>query len=171
MQKISEQKFSAQKHLSTIQTEEALSAPSQELAGEAIHKFLIINRYLRQYALQMTEHGVRPREFSVLRFLLESGPATVGQIQEYLYRSASVASTVIAQLEADGYVMRTRSPEDNRVVIVELTPAGREIAEKAPMGGIPLLRRRLVTLPPERLQIINQALDDIMALMEVQEVE
>jgi DNA-binding MarR family transcriptional regulator len=57
------------------------------------------------------------------------------------------------------------------VVIVELTPAGREIAEKAPMGGIPLLRRRLVTLPPERLQIIIQALDDMMALMEVQEVE
>ena len=33
--------------------------------------------------------------------------------------------------------------QDNRVVIVELTSAGQEIAENTPLGGLPLLRRRL----------------------------
>lgn len=144
---------------------------SETLAGEAIHKFLLINRFLRQYAHQMDDRGIRPREFSVLRFLWESGPATVGQVQDYLYRSASVASTIIAGLEAAGYVTRTRSREDNRVVIVELTPIGREIAEKNPLGGIVLLRRRLPSLDPERLARMNAALDDIIELMEVTEVE
>ena len=143
----------------------------ETLAGEAIHKFLLINRFLRQYAHQMDDRGIRPREFSVLRFLWETGPATVGQVQEYLYRSPSVASTVIAGLEEAGYVTRTRSREDNRVVIVELTPTGREIAESTPMGGIVLLRRRLPALDPERLLRMNEALSDLIALMEVQEVE
>lgn len=149
----------------------AQDAATPALAGAAIHKFLILYRYLRQYARQIDEQGIRPREFSVLRFLLEAGPATVGQVQDYLYCSASVASTVIAGLEEKGLVTRTRSPEDNRVVIVELTSAGRERAADTPLGGIVLLRRRLHTLPPERLQGINQALADLMELMEVNDQE
>jgi DNA-binding MarR family transcriptional regulator len=154
---------------------EATTTPSDEstelLASEAIHKFLNLNRYLRQYARQMDQQGVRPREFSVLRFLLEAGVATVGRVQDYLYCSASVASTVIAGLEEKGFVTRTRSPEDNRVVIVELTAAGRELATQTPLGGIVLLRRRLQTLSNERLTVINTALADIMELMEVTEIE
>jgi DNA-binding MarR family transcriptional regulator len=144
---------------------------TKALASEAIHKFLKLNRYLRQYARQMDGQGIRPREFSVLRFLLEAGPATVGHVQDYLYCSASVASTVIAGLEEKGFVTRTRSLDDNRVVIVELTEDGRVLAAKTPMGGIVLLRRRLQTLSNERLAVINTALADIMELMEVTEVE
>ena len=142
-------------------------APPTDVAGEALHKFLRINRYLRQYARQVNEHGLPPKQFSVLRRLLEDGPATVGAIQEYLYSSASVASTVISQLEEAGFVTRTRSPEDNRVVIVALTEAGRTLAQNTPMGGIVLLRRKLATLPEERLRAIDTALADIMELMGV----
>lgn len=55
------------------------------------------------------------------------------------------------------------------MVIVELTPAGQDIAENTPMTGLPLLRRRLKTLSPERLQLITEALAEIMQLMEVPE--
>lgn len=139
------------------------------LASDALHKFLLIHRHLRQYALQMDTHGIRPRQFSVLRFLLENGPATVTEVQAYLYTSPSTASTMISDLEKHGYVTRTRSEQDNRVVIIALTAKGSEIAEMTPMGGIPLLRRRLKTLPEERLKVIDNALAEIMALMEVTE--
>ncbi len=148
-----------------------LNNSTEALAREALHKFLLLNRYLRQYARQINNQGLRPRQFSVLRFLLESGPATVGQVQAYLYRSPSTASTMIAHLEKAGYVIRTRSEEDNRVVMVDLTPAGREIAQNTPLGGIPLLRRRLDKLPPERLRLINEALAELMQLMEVTDIE
>jgi DNA-binding MarR family transcriptional regulator len=147
--------------------EEAVLALPADLAGEALHKFLRINRYLHQYARQVNEHGLPPRQFSVLRRLLEDGPATVGALQEYLYSSASVASTVISQLEEAGFVTRTRSPQDNRVVIVALTDAGRDLARNTPMGGIVLLRRKLATLPEARLRTIDAALTDIMELMGV----
>jgi hypothetical protein len=57
------------------------------------------------------------------------------------------------------------------VVIVELTSEGQRLAAAMPLGGIVLLRRRLHTLPPERLQVINNALGEIMTLMEVPEDE
>lgn len=144
---------------------------TEQVASEAIRKFLILYRYLRQYGRQIDERGIRPREFSVLRFLQEAATATVGQVQEYLYCSASVASTLIAGLEERGYVTRTRSTEDNRVVIVALTDAGREVAAETPLGGIVLLRRRLRNLPPERLAVIDAALADLLQLLEVTEAE
>ena len=117
----------------------------------------------------MDDKGIKPKQFSVLRFLAESGPATVGQVQEFLYNSPSTASTVISQLEEMGYVTRTRSAADNRVVIVEVTAAGAELAGQTPMGGIPLLRRRIEKLSPERLANLDAALADLMQLMEVQD--
>jgi hypothetical protein len=39
------------------------------------------------------------------------------------------------------------------------------------MGGIPLLRRRLRTLPEDRLRLIDEALAEIMQLMEVADHE
>ena len=140
-------------------------------ANEAFRKFLTLFRFLRQQARQFDSEGIKPRQFAVLRFLLESGPATVGEIQEHVYLSASTNSVLIAQLEEAGYVTRTRSADDNRVVIVELTPAGQDVAQNTPLVGLPLLRRRLRTLPPERLALIDAALAEIMALMEVTDTE
>jgi DNA-binding MarR family transcriptional regulator len=95
----------------------------------------------------------------------------VGQVQAFMHKSPSTTSSLIAQLEENGYVTRTRSKEDNRVVIVELTSIGQEIAENTPLGGLPLLRRRLGNLSEERLSEINEVLNEITQLMEVPDIE
>jgi DNA-binding MarR family transcriptional regulator len=141
----------------------------QNPAGETFRKVLKLLRHSRQYAYQIRDQGIRPRDYAALRFLLESGPCTVGQIQEYMYVSPSTASTLIAGLEEKGYVTRTRSREDNRVVVVELAPAGRECAERTPLGGMPLLREKLRSLHSERLREIDSVLAELLDLMEVAE--
>ena len=140
------------------------------IASDALHKFLLIHRHLRQDARVVDQRGIRGRQLAVLQFLREHGPATVTETQEYLYTSASTASTLITQLEDAGHVERKRSEEDNRVVIIELTASGSALAETTPVTGIGLLRRRLPTLPEEHLHLIDQALADIMQLMEVSEL-
>ena len=144
-----------------------MNEPWEPLSDQVFHQFLDLLRYSRQHARQMiAEQGIKPRQFSVLRYLLDGGPATVGQVQAFLHRSASTTSTLVAQLEEMRYVTRTRSIKDNRVVIVELTESGREMAENTPLGGLPLLRRRLGRLPDERLHQIQDALQEISQLME-----
>ena len=148
-----------------------MNDPDRTLSGSALHKFLLIYRHLRRYARQIGENDIHPRQISVLRFLMEHGPATVGDIQGYLYTSASTASNIIAKLEEAGYATRTRSTEDNRVVIVEVTSAGRKIANNTPMGGIGLLRARIDSLPEDRLRLIDAALTELMQVMEVSDEE
>lgn len=144
-----------------------MNDPNKQLTKETVKRFLQLNRHMRQTARQITSYGVRPRDFSILRHIHESGQLTIGEIQEYILSSPSTASTVVAKLEDDGYVTRTRSKEDNRVVFVKLTDAGQELAVRTPMQGVPLLRRRLEALPEADIRRINDALGDILRLMEV----
>ena len=141
----------------------------QSLSDQTFRRVLALLRFSRQHARQMVnERGIKPRLFSVLRYLLDSGPVTVGQVQSFIRHSPSTTSTLIAQLEEAGYVTRTRSPADNRMVIVELTAHGRDVAQNTPLGGLPLLRRRLRALSQERLVEIDDVLSEIMRLMDAE---
>ena len=95
----------------------------------------------------------------------------MGQVQAFVHKSPSTTSSLIAQIEGNGYLTRTRSKEDNRVVIVKLTPIGQEIAIKTPLGGLPLLRRQLSQLSKNRLVQIDDVLTKIMNMMVSVETE
>jgi DNA-binding MarR family transcriptional regulator len=132
-----------------------------------IHRFLAIYRYLRRYARQIQGESLCGRHVSALRHLLESGPVTVGSLGDYLYIGDSSTSELVDRLESAGYVVRTRSAADNRVVIVSLTERGRVVAAQAPVGGIPLLREKLKALPEEQLSTLNDALTILAQLLEI----
>ena len=140
--------------------------PTENACTETIQKFLTVYRHLRQYSRQRHKEGISGRKLSALRYL-QAGSCTVGQIRDYLYISDSGASELIARLEKMGYVTRTRSDVDNRVVIVDLTLAGRDLVQKTPLGGISLLRKRLRTLPQDRLAVIDEAMSEILTLLEI----
>jgi DNA-binding MarR family transcriptional regulator len=88
-------------------------------------------------------------------------------MDDYGIKPRRTASNIISQLEDTGQVTRTRSPEDNRVVIVAITEAGLDIVTRTPVGGIGLLRQRLGDLSGERLRQMDDSLAEIMRLMEV----
>lgn len=148
------------------------SSDHSHLSDQVFHQLLAFQHIIRRHARQLADASdLTPREFSVLRYLLEVGSASVGEIQGFIHKSLSTTSMLIAQLEEKGRVTRTRSQEDNRVVIVQLTPDGQEIAENTPMEGMPLLRRRLGTLPVSRLLEMLGVLNEFVQLMEVTDTE
>ena len=134
------------------------------MALDTIRKFLQLYRYVRHYGRKVQAAGLRGREFAVLRYLMD-GPLKIGEICNYMFISVSSTSEMISRMEDAGYVTRHRCKQDNRVVYVELTDAGRELAEKTPLGGIPLLRERIHTLPSERLVIVDEALTELMTVL------
>ncbi|XVN20664.1 MarR family transcriptional regulator [Pseudomonas corrugata] len=56
---------------------------------------------------------------------------TVGEISTRLLTDPGSLTPLLKRLEAEGLLSRTRSREDERVVIVELTEQGRTLREKA----------------------------------------
>ena len=143
-----------------------MTETNERLYRETIQEFLSLYRYLRHYSRQMQEEGISGRKISTLRYLVEAGALTVGQLADYLCINDSSASTTIADMQKKGLVTRTRSPDDNRVVLVEVTDRGRELAARTPLGGIPLLREVLKTVPPERLAQVHEALEMMNELLE-----
>ena len=143
-----------------------MSDVPERLYGQTIQEFISLYRYLRHYGRRMHQEGISGRKISTLRYLAEAGPLTVGQLSDYLCINDSSTSTTIADLQKRGYVTRTRSPEDNRVVLVEITEQGRELLTHTPLGGIPLLREALKTLPPDRLALVHEALETMNELLE-----
>jgi DNA-binding MarR family transcriptional regulator len=136
--------------------------------NDAIHKFLQIHRYLRKFAYRTRSVGISGRKVAALRHLVEDGPQTIGKLSAYFYLSDSSTSEMVADLERLGYVFRSRSKADNRVVLVEVTPEGQQLVQETPLGGISLLRERLKHLPSERLSRIDEALTDLVQLLGIE---
>jgi DNA-binding MarR family transcriptional regulator len=131
----------------------------QDLAyRETIATFLALYRYLRSHARKLHREGLSGRKVSMLRYLVEAGPLTVGQLSDYLCISDSSTSGLLDGLGKNGYVTRARCQHDQRVVHVNVTEAGRQVVKEIPLGGISLLREALKTLPAEQLAVVRDAL-------------
>lgn len=81
-----------------------------------------------------TRHGLDAGEFDVLGSLRRSGPPyrlRPTELYKVLMISSGGLTDRLARLEARGLVRRLPSPDDGRSLIVELTEAGKTLAEAA----------------------------------------
>lgn len=70
-------------------------------------------------------HGLQPAHGSVFAFLFrQTKPASIKEVVEHVGRVKSTVTGMINTLERHGYVRKTPSQEDARVIDVELTKKG-----------------------------------------------
>lgn len=74
-------------------------------------------------------------QYLAMMVLWEKDGLTVGEISTRLLTDPGSLTPLLKRLESEGLLSRTRSKEDERVVIVELTEQGRALREQA--RGIP----------------------------------
>lgn len=79
--------------------------------------------------------GLTYPQYLAMMVLWEEDGLTVGEISSRLLTDPGSLTPLLKRLEAEGLLSRTRKREDERVVVVELTEAGRALQEKA--MGIP----------------------------------
>ena len=68
--------------------------------------------------------GISMAQLNILYTLRRSGEMPMSRLADVLNVSLSSATGLIDRLEERGYIERTRVPEDRRIVMVHLTPAG-----------------------------------------------
>lgn len=69
--------------------------------------------------------GVRHNHYAVLATIVETGPASQAALGRRIGLDRSDMVAVLNDLAAEGYVERSRDPDDRRANIVRITPAGR----------------------------------------------
>jgi DNA-binding MarR family transcriptional regulator len=75
--------------------------------------------------------GLTYPQYLTMMVLWERDGMTVGEISTRLLTDPGSLTPLLKRLEAEGFLSRTRSKDDERVVIVELTAQGRALREKA----------------------------------------
>jgi DNA-binding MarR family transcriptional regulator len=75
----------------------------------------------------------------------------------------STVSRLVGQLDARGWLARGRSGDDGRVMLVGLSPAGRQAAEQLASARAALFARLLKRIPAERRE---RLLESLSALVE-----
>jgi DNA-binding MarR family transcriptional regulator len=90
---------------------------------------------MQAYAPLLDPLGVTYPQYLVLLVLWEEDGATVGRLGARLHLDSGTLTPLLKRLEAAGLVRRERSAQDERVVQIYLTPAGRRLRERA--EGVP----------------------------------
>ena len=75
--------------------------------------------------------GLTYPQYLAMMVLWEEDGLTVSEISSCLLSDPGSLTPLLKRLEAEGLLSRTRSREDERVVVVELTDAGRALQGKA----------------------------------------
>jgi MarR family transcriptional regulator, organic hydroperoxide resistance regulator len=141
----------------------------ERAAAEVMGQFLRIQRHVGRGARRVSQDlGISGRMLAALRHLVHNPEATIGELSRHLYVRKSSTSELVRKLEDRGLVQRRRSDRDNRVVRVNLTDAGTEVVDRAPLTPAGLLRDRLPAQSAEDLAKIGWALDRLTELLDLE---
>lgn len=82
--------------------------------------------------------GLNPAQWEAMRYLARANrySRSPGALADFLGATKGTASQTLIALEAKGYITRTRSVDDRRSVILELTERGIELLKQDPILAI-----------------------------------
>lgn len=83
------------------------------------------------YTPYLKELGLTYTQYIVFLVLWERDGIPVGELGKRLYLDNGTLTPLLKKLESAGYLIRTRDKDDERVVTVSLTEAGRALRESA----------------------------------------
>ncbi len=104
--------------------------------------------------------GLTYTQYLVLLVLWEKDGVTVGELCEKLLLDNGTLSPLLKKMQQAGWVEKRRSPADDRVVVVTLTQAGRDLQLKA--KDVPRQVASCVTLPPEKAAELYALLYEVL---------
>jgi DNA-binding MarR family transcriptional regulator len=104
---------------------------------------------------------------ALVRVLLREGQMAIAALAAATPMEIAAVSRQVRILEDAGAIQRTRSPDDGRVALLELTPEGREIAERIRAVGVHHLQEALTgwSKTDERTlaRLMGRLVDDLKA--------
>ena len=99
-------------------------------------------------------------QYITMMVLWEHKELRVKEVGERLLLDSSTLTPLLKRLEEKGYVTRRRSAEDERDLIVTITPAGEALREKA--VKVPERLGACVALDPQKAQTLYALLYEVL---------
>lgn len=117
-------------------------------------------RIVNSYTPYLKPLGLTYTQYIVFLCLWEYGESTVGDLCKRLYLDNGTITPLIKRMEQEGYVLRARSTEDERVVNVRLTEKGWALRDQ--VKDIPQQIGKCICLCHEEAFSLYQLLNSLL---------
>ena len=115
---------------------------------------------IRKYKPYLDNIDLTYTQYITMMVLWEKKTVNVKTLGECLYLDSGTLTPVLKKLESKGYITRERSNEDERNLVVSITPKGEELKDKA--VEIPVEIGSCVKLSPDEARILYNLLYKII---------
>lgn len=112
------------------------------------------------YTPYLSPLGLTYTQYIVFLTLWEKDGIPVGELCETLMLDNGTISPLLKKMQQAGYIERTRSERDDRVVVITLTEAGKALKMQA--KDVPQKVASCLALPPEKAQTLYTLLYELL---------
>lgn len=145
-------------------------AESNASALETLKLFRIIFKSATRHFHEIEKiAGIGGASLWALAEIAENKNLTVSGLAKAMSVHQSTVSNLIEKLETGGYVTRTRSVDDRRIVYLTITDQGFGVLAKAPPPYRGILPDALMRLSPDTLAELNHHLAELVSNMELKQ--
>ncbi len=153
-------------------SKDGISDPLQNQIRDIIYSIrrLLQARELYTKALNKN-YNVSAAQLNCILALHENGPLPPSRIAKHIMVNSSTVTGIIDRLEQKGLVERWRISSDRRIITIQLTEAGKKLAENAP----PPIQQKIIDglkmLPTNKIEQIINSLQMLTNMLDVQDLE
>lgn len=115
---------------------------------------------VKLYGPHLQKLGLTYTQYLAMMVMWEHEKLSVKELGGYLYLDSGTLTPVLKALEKKGYITRTRSQEDERVLVCELTEEGLALRDEA--LSVPSHVGKCITLEPEEAMTLYKLLYKIL---------
>jgi DNA-binding MarR family transcriptional regulator len=134
------------------------------LTDQIISQLRTMMSHQRQkWAAQCQAYGLSMTHFQVLVILDGDGPTAMSRLAEQLGVGFSNATSIVGRLEERGVVKRVHDVDDRRVVLAQLSDAGREMLRHVEEIRLAHMRQLVETMTPDEQRVVIRALESMTA--------
>lgn len=145
--------------------ERADDYPQLKLEGQLCFPlYAAARKIVNVYNPLLKQIGLTYTQYIVLLALWEYGKTTVGELCRALYLDCGTLTPLLKKMEENGWVVRTRSKGDERVVNVSVTDAGMKLRDK--VKELPEQVGGCIAMPREDLYTLYTLLRKLLETVE-----
>jgi DNA-binding MarR family transcriptional regulator len=125
--------------------------------------FILRQVWQRHSAIFARDIGTNltPTQWAALSKLAETGPCSQNQLGRLTAMDVATIKGVIDRLTARGLTETSQDPEDGRRLLVSLTRAGQQLAEKVAPHALAVTRETLAPLEPRERETLMALLNKL----------
>jgi DNA-binding MarR family transcriptional regulator len=120
---------------------------------------------LTRLLLKHLTTGMSRSEAALLSTLLREGPRRITELAELEGLAQPTMTLLVQRLEQAGLVTRERHPGDGRVVMVELTKAGRTKVESLHREASSIISELLADVPDDHVEALADSTETLAQLI------